>query len=126
MLLMPKKTKKPIHEAHGETFGQRLCRLRKAQGMTQAELGAMVGVSTRALCSYERDQREPPAHLLPDLARQMGVSLDGLMGLEPLQSGREAPIARRWIRKFEQIEQLSDRKQRAIMQVLDMALTTGS
>jgi len=119
---MAKNAKRPFRGIDGLTFGQRLARLRQAQDYTQPELGELVGVSSRALCSYERDQREPPAHVLPDMAKHLNVSLDELMGSEDIRSQKQPAISRRWVRKFEQIDQLTDRKQRAIMQVLDMAL----
>ncbi len=122
MKLMGKDAERPFRGIDGQTFGQRLAGFRHAQDFTQPELGELVGVSSRALCSYERDQREPPAHVLPGLAKHLNVTLDELMGIEESRTKKQPAIARRWLRKFEHIERLTDRKQRAIMQVLDMAL----
>ena len=125
MLLMTRKSQRPIWKVGEETFGWRLRRLRKQQELTQGELGELAQASTRAVCSYERDQREPPAHVLPLLAQALEVSLDELMGLSTMTKAEKTSISRRWLRKFEQIDSLTDRKQRAIMQVLDMALKSS-
>jgi len=125
MGFMAKNAKRPFRGIDGQTFGQRLASLRQAQDFTQPELGLLVGLSPRALCSYERDQREPPAHVLPDLASHLNVTLDELMGVSEIRSEKQPTVSRRWLRKFEQIDKLTDRKQRAIMQVLDMALKSA-
>jgi len=126
MWTMKSKNDHTVFHVHGESLGQRLCRLRQTQEMTQRDLAQMSGISTRALCSYERDQCEPPAHNLPKLADALGVSTDEILGLTPCtEVQKQGRISRRWSTKFEQIDQLTERKQRAIMQVLDMALQQG-
>jgi transcriptional regulator with XRE-family HTH domain len=110
--------------ADKESLGMRLRRLRVASDLSQCELASLTGVSPRALCSYEKDQREPPAHNLPVLARHLGVTVDELLGLRPVETRPPLRVSRRWLQKFELIDQLTERKQRAIMQVLDMALKT--
>ena len=42
-----------------ETFGQRLKRLRKKQGMTQAKLGDVVKVSAVTVNRWEQNTRQP-------------------------------------------------------------------
>ena len=122
---MPKNKQTPIKTKNGDTLGNRLRALRKTKGLTQSELGERVNVSTRALCSYETDQREPPAHLLPILAKNLDVSLDELMGLKTSNKKTQPKLQRRLTQRLEQIERLPQRKQRAILQVLDMALKTS-
>jgi ribosome-binding protein aMBF1 (putative translation factor) len=65
-----------------ESFGERLERLRKAAGYSLRELAADVGISHRMLVYYEKHSENPPAHLLPQLAKVLGVSADQLLGLE--------------------------------------------
>jgi transcriptional regulator with XRE-family HTH domain len=123
--MWPMKKQKPeTFVAGGETFGQRLCRIRKMRDMTQREVAELSGISKRALCSYECDQREVPSHNLPAIAEHLGVTVDELLGLKPIEERPQLKVSRRWLQKFEQIDRLTERKQRAIMQVLDMALKT--
>ena len=64
-----------------EGFGSRLASLRKAAGFTQVELAAEVGMTQRMVAYYEAPGAQPPAHLLPQLAQVLGVSVDVLLGL---------------------------------------------
>ena len=63
-----------------ETFGQRLCRLRKERSLTQAELAARLSVSIQAVSKWENDQAIPDIALLPELADLLDVSTDTLLG----------------------------------------------
>jgi transcriptional regulator with XRE-family HTH domain len=123
---MAKDIELPIRVAPDETFGQRLRRIRKLRGFTQVELAEAIGSSQRAICSYEQDRTAPPAHLLPKLAQALSLSLDELMGLSQKQLKGRQPAQARWARKIEQIEKLPERKQRTILQVIDMAMKSVS
>ena len=117
--------RKNIRNNGKEDFGQRLCRLRKCKGMTQGELGERIGVSIRALSGYERGECEPSVHLLAPLAENLGVDVAELLGVTPCSGRSIATLNQRWAKRFKEIENLSGRKQHAIMQVLDMALQKG-
>ena len=126
MLFMKRKTKRTVSETEQKTFGQRLCRLRKAKGLTQGELGSLLGVSVRALSAYERNECKPSVHVVASLAQHLGIGLEELLGLATTNH-QDTPVpSRRWAKRFKQIETLSGRKQHAIMQVLDMALKSTS
>ena len=66
-----------------------------------------------------------PTLLRVSMAQHLGVSVDELLGLKPVRNRSTSAMERRWLRKFEGIRRLSGRKQRSIMQVLDMALEKG-
>ena len=53
--------------------------LRKARGLTLAELGAKIGVTYNAVHLYENGQRRPPVKKLPALAEALGVSVADLV-----------------------------------------------
>jgi Zn-dependent peptidase ImmA (M78 family) len=55
-------------------IGDMLEILRRAHGLTQAELCAMTDVTQAALSRYENDQRMPDADVLERLAKALGVS----------------------------------------------------
>jgi len=116
------RAKRPILKANGESFGQRLRRLRKAQGLTQTELGTRIDVSMRAICSYERDECEPTVELIVALSKSLGVSLDEMTGITSSKIQATPAIERRLFKRFNQINELSERKKQTILQVLDMAL----
>jgi transcriptional regulator with XRE-family HTH domain len=107
--------------AVSDTFGQRLARFRQARGLTQAELGESVGLSQRMVAYYESQSRRPPAHVLPEVARALRLSLDELLGLRPAEP-EPAPRSARLRRKLRDIERLPAADRKAILKVLDAYL----
>src|SRR6516164_956198 len=65
------------------TFGQRLRHLRRARGLTLAELGARVGRAPSALSLLENGRREPKLSLIEALAKALSVSPDELLRPQP-------------------------------------------
>ena len=59
-----------------ETLRERLARLRKAAGYSLRELASEIGIRHRMVVYYEKHSEDPPAHLLPQLAKALGVSAD--------------------------------------------------
>lgn len=66
-----------------KTLGYTIAELRKAQGMTQADLAEKMNVTDKAVSKWERDLSCPDVGLLPRLAEVLGVSLDELMRIQP-------------------------------------------
>lgn len=69
-----------------ETFGQRLKRLRKKQGMTQEELGAVLGISYMTVRRWERQKIIPRMDEIKALAAALHVSEDELLNGVPEQN----------------------------------------
>lgn len=65
-----------------EDFGERLKRLRTANGLTQAELGKRIGRTMTAVSKYESGAMKPTLDVAVDLAFVLRVSLDELFGYE--------------------------------------------
>ncbi len=63
-----------------EMIGYRLYLLRKAAGLSQAELGNMLSVSHHTISSYEKGKSEPSDETKVWLARYFGVTVDYLVG----------------------------------------------
>lgn len=62
-------------------IGKQIKKYRSAKGITQEQLGQLVGVTTQAVSKWERGGT-PDAELLPDLSQVLGVSIDALFGRE--------------------------------------------
>ena len=116
--IMPKRTL-PVEGE--ETFGERLARLRKTAGYSLRELAAEVGVSHRMLVYYEKHAEHPPAHLLPQLARALGISTDQFLGVETVKPTGRARDNKLW-RRFSQVEKLPPPTSKQIVQILDAFL----
>lgn len=102
-------------------FGDRLRHLRKQHGWTQTQLAERIGSTKRAIVYYENDGKFPPAAVVVALAQALSVSMDDLMGSEPLPQSRSSgpdllndPDDRRLWRKFRTIRSLPARDQQAI------------
>lgn len=72
------------------TFGERLRKLRTEKGITQAQLGNIIGVSDRVVGYYESDDRFPKDDvILKKMADYFNISLDELLNRdtinEPIQ-----------------------------------------
>lgn len=66
-------------DALARLIGERLRMLRRGVGETQRVAGNAVGVSTAALCNYERGNRFPPMEVLLLLVRHYGAHLSDVI-----------------------------------------------
>jgi transcriptional regulator with XRE-family HTH domain len=106
---------------NGETFGQRLARLRKKRGVTQVELAMRVGLAQSNVSDYEHDVFRPNADMLLRIAQELRISTDELLGLR--SSRPDSPIlSRKIIKRMTLIEKLPLRHQRALLQTIDIYL----
>lgn len=63
-----------------ETIGLRLRQARKDKGLSQNELGALVGVSGTAIMRYEKGEREPKIEQLQKIAGALELPFAYLLG----------------------------------------------
>lgn len=60
-------------------YGERLKQLRKSRDFKQSDLADMLGVSSSAVGSYERCERQPTFELLHKYASMFNVSIDYIL-----------------------------------------------
>ncbi len=75
------------------TFGQRLRHLRRAHGITLAELGERVGRAPSALSLLENGRREPKLSLIDALAKALSVPAEELLRHQPPSRRAQLEIA---------------------------------
>ena len=76
------------------TIGKFIAALRRANGMTQKELGERLYVSDKTVSRWERDECDPELHLIPAIAEIFGVTTDELLrGQRRSESAEPAPEA---------------------------------
>ena len=68
-----------------QMLGERIGALRRAKGLSQAELASRLGISASAMGMYEQGRREPSVQTVVALARELEVSTDFLL------TGKSAP-----------------------------------
>ena len=64
--------------------GARLREVRKEKGLTQTELGELIGVGKSAICCYEKETRNPTLEAFIEMIHVFGVSADYLLGADYL------------------------------------------
>ena len=64
-------------------FGGILRELREKKGLTQAELGVILGVAGSTVSKYEKNPNPPDGSMIRNISDKMGVSCDYLLGREP-------------------------------------------
>ena len=69
-----------------ETVGERIKIAREAAGMTQEQLGRMLGVTGVSVMRYEKNTRQPRMEQLREIADVLGVTVGYLLGYESIQS----------------------------------------
>ena len=65
------------------SIGKNIALLRRAKGLTQAELGDLLGVSNQAVSKWESEMSMPDVMLLPTLADTFQCSIDDLFSYIP-------------------------------------------
>ena len=64
--------------------GDRLKALRKEKGLTQSQLGELIGVKKSVICLYERELRNPTIESIVALCQIFNVNADYLIGNDEL------------------------------------------
>lgn len=75
------------------SFGEKLQRLRKAQGLSQEELAARLSVTRQTISKWELDQSTPELGLLAQISDIFGVTTDYLIKKDEggVSAGGECP-----------------------------------
>lgn len=103
-----------------DSLGQRIARLRREKGMTQAELAARLKVSQPVVSDYENDVIRLPADVVIEIAGILDASTDELLGLKrPAASATGAIKNRRLYRRMQEIEKLPRRDQDALLRTIE-------
>ncbi len=103
-----------------KALGKRIAELRKEQGLTQVQLGELLGLTQQQVGHFEVARSRLPVSMLPLLAKSLGTTVEELLG-EDKKPGRRGP-APKLERHLERIAQLPRARQRFVLQVLDTVL----
>ena len=116
---MPKARKKPQEATEDRlaVIGKCLQQARKRRGLTQRELGEKIGLTREAIASYEAGRSHLTDTTLIDIAAVLRVPVGEILGLEP--QAVETQIPRRWAKRLEVIDTLSEPVKKHILRTLD-------
>lgn len=121
-VLVPHRT--PMNSKDQEFFtalGSRIAQARKAQNLTQQQMADRLGIAQHTYAQYELATRRIPASTIPQLARDLGMTLDELMGENQLHRAKPGP-ASKLQQQIDRISQLPKTKQRFVMEMLDTVI----
>lgn len=110
----------PEEKTFFEDLGSRIATLRRECGLTQTQLGQMIGVSQQQVVSFEKGRRKVPVSALPKLSATLGVPVDELIGIEETP-GKRGPTPKLQ-RQLEELQKLPRSKQRFVTEMLDTVL----
>ena len=102
-------------------LGARIAALRKEEGITQAQLAESLGTSQQAITAYEVGRRRVPVSSLPKLAKQLGVSIEELIGDSGRRGAKRGP-ASKLQQQLDQVSQLPRAQQKFVSAMLDTVL----
>jgi len=97
----------------------RLATLRKDAGLSQVELARRINTSSSNVAFWELSGTPPRGEVLPALARELGVSVDTLLGVTP----QKPAIAKGRLQEaFHAAAKLPRRQQQKIVEVVEALL----
>ncbi len=98
------------------TIGEHIMLLRKQKGLSQAELGKVIGTSGDVIGRYERDVITPSIDVIVNIADALEVSIDFLVGKTKMVLDKQA------VKRLEDISKLPDDNKNFVLNLIDMAL----
>jgi transcriptional regulator with XRE-family HTH domain len=108
--------------AYFRALGAYVSKLRKEQGLTQAELARLLGVSQQTVFAYELGDRRVSVLMLIKLAKIFGVPVEALMRLIPSAPPTDRRPSPAGIRHAERFQQLRKSDQRFVTRIIDVLL----
>ena len=97
-------------------FGDNMMLIRKKKGLSQADLGKLIGTSGDVIGRYERGDIKPSIEVVEKMADALEVSIDYLVGKTSLLLDKQT------IERIEDIAQLPDDKKSYVFGLIDMCL----
>ncbi len=95
------------------TFGERLTIIRKRKGLSQADIGKILGINGDAYGRYERNEVKPNIDMATSISNALKVSLDYLVGKTNLELDNET------LRKIEDISKMSESDKGHVFSLID-------
>ncbi len=67
------------------SIGENIAKYRKTKGLTQEQLGELLGVTNQAVSKWESGVSMPDVMLLPKIAETLSITLEALYGIQPTE-----------------------------------------
>jgi transcriptional regulator with XRE-family HTH domain len=90
--------------------------IRKKKGLSQADLGKIIGTSGDVVGRYERGDISPSVEVVSKIADALDVSVDYLLGKTKMELDKRA------LKRLEDISTLAPENKKFVLNLIDMAL----
>ena len=111
--------------AYFRALGAHVSKLREKQGLTQAELARLLGVSQQTVFAYELGDRRISVLILVKLAKVFKVPLEALTGMT-ISVRPKRSLSPAGIRHAEHFQQLGKTEQCFVNKIIDVFLERNS
>ncbi|MBC6712423.1 helix-turn-helix domain-containing protein [Treponema sp. Marseille-Q3903] len=115
---MPHPRKEKLPELN-LSIGENISRIRKSRGLTQIELGELIGINQYQISDYEIGRLHLSDEMIIRFAKALKTSSDEILGLK--DSEIEKPSLR-LTKRLVKIETLSEADQKSLLKTIDMFL----
>ena len=114
----PEQKETSMQNAAGVSYAEIIRERRKARGMNQEELGAMVSVRKNAVGAWEAGRSRPDISSVPVICEALDLSLEEFFGIEK-EKKKETDIPHEFITRF---NALTDYHRQIILRQMDSLL----
>ena len=121
----PAKFKLKPLQISSENTGQRVARIRKAQGLNQSELAEKIGITRKLITDYETGRTHMNDEMVVRFSLALKISTDQLLGIRKDQFEQSNPSLR-YTRRMREIEKLPEMKRRMILKIIDDLVRANS
>lgn len=97
-------------------LGDNVMLLRKKKGLSQADLGKIIGTSGDVIGRYERGDITPSVEVVSKIGDALEVSVDYLLGKTKMELDKQT------LKRLEDIAKLPDENKNFVLNLIDMAL----
>jgi transcriptional regulator with XRE-family HTH domain len=104
-------------------FAQRLKIARRDKGLSQTELGNLVGIHYTQIGRYENKGTQPSADILAKLANALGVSSDFLTNGSTDELAENTLNDKELLNQFKAVEKMSDNDKNIVKTLIDAFIT---
>jgi transcriptional regulator with XRE-family HTH domain len=124
---MPRRaqTKLPPLPTGPDTIGERVTRIRKAQGLTQKQLAEKIGIKRSLVTDYETGRLRLNGEVIVRFALALGVSADLILGLSDSAALPQRPDLK-VTRRLREIEGLPQHQKKSLLLTIDAYLKANN
>ncbi|MCF0241141.1 MAG: helix-turn-helix transcriptional regulator [Treponema sp.] len=117
---MPRPRKEQLPELSlSQNVGENIARIRKSHGLTQIELGNLIGISQYQVSDYEIGRIHLSDEMIVRFCLALKTSADRLLGLK---IDEEEEFSLKFTKRIQKMEKLPEADQKSLLKLIDVFL----